>query len=361
MQTMLVRSVRLGRSAATAAVATPIARARTVAASSYTPRINTFSCLGRTSHHVGAVQATSVGHAVCGGQHRSYASAAEATESSGGDAVNGGAPAVPEGVRPIRFIVPDKPVAASLSDVMAQLRGELAARAAVRSARNPGWTPHDQTVEAVFTVSTHDKNKKKGIPRDPFRGLVTLPHRFGPTKNIAVLASGDEADRAKEAGATTVGGTDILPDLARGKIAFDVLLATPEFLNATKKFGRDLGPKMPSVKRGEEDCVCVCVYFVCVSCEKCVLMGCMQVFKGISLVCSLCACACACASPARLESLQAPLGTIPPPWSDSISAAGPTAWTSTGVCALVLGRCPFPTSNCGRTLPSCSKPLTPIA
>eukprot|EP00038_Savillea_parva_P031973 m.92431 g.92431 ORF g.92431 m.92431 type:complete len:336 (+) comp9957_c0_seq2:52-1059(+) len=250
MQTMLVRSVRLGRSAATAAVATPIARARTVAASSYTPRINTFSCLGRTSHHVGAVQATSVGHAVCGGQHRSYASAAEATESSGGDAVNGGAPAVPEGVRPIRFIVPDKPVAASLSDVMAQLRGELAARAAVRSARNPGWTPHDQTVEAVFTVSTHDKNKKKGIPRDPFRGLVTLPHRFGPTKNIAVLASGDEADRAKEAGATTVGGTDILPDLARGKIAFDVLLATPEFLNATKKFGRDLGPKMPSVKRG---------------------------------------------------------------------------------------------------------------
>ena len=113
MQTMLVRSVRLGRSAATAAVATPIARARTVAASSYTPRINTFSCLGRTSHHVGAVQATSVGHAVCGGQHRSYASAAEATESSGGDAVNGGAPAVPEGVRPIRFIVPDKPVAAS--------------------------------------------------------------------------------------------------------------------------------------------------------------------------------------------------------------------------------------------------------
>lgn len=42
----------------------------------------------------------------------------------------------------------------------------------------------------------------------------------------------------------------LCPQLASGKINFDVLLATPDMLPALKKFGRDLGPRMPSLKRG---------------------------------------------------------------------------------------------------------------
>eukprot|EP00041_Stephanoeca_diplocostata_P012491 m.209332 g.209332 ORF g.209332 m.209332 type:complete len:320 (-) comp18976_c0_seq1:374-1333(-) len=141
------------------------------------------------------------------------------------------------GIPPIRFGKRDRTreIPTDLATAFAEIR---------KQAR---W---NQTVEVVVKVSTYDKNKKKGKPRDPFRGLVVLPHTFKAAKRIAVLATGEDADAASAAGAAVVGDQDLLPKLASGEVAFDVLLSTIPLLQPAKKFGRQLGRAMPSVKRG---------------------------------------------------------------------------------------------------------------
>jgi len=85
------------------------------------------------------------------------------------------------------------------------------------------------------------------------RGATVLPNGIGKTKKVLVIARGEQANQAKEAGADFVGDTDMIEKIEKESwFGFDCLIATPDMMPALGKIGRVLGPKglMPNPKTG---------------------------------------------------------------------------------------------------------------
>ena len=83
------------------------------------------------------------------------------------------------------------------------------------------------------------------------RGITILPHGTGKVRKIAVLAKGDFARAAEDAGADTVGGDDLdRQDCCADFRDFDVVLATEEMAPQIGKIGRLLGPRTPNKRNG---------------------------------------------------------------------------------------------------------------
>ncbi|MBM3344637.1 MAG: 50S ribosomal protein L1 [Betaproteobacteria bacterium] len=84
------------------------------------------------------------------------------------------------------------------------------------------------------------------------RGAVVLPKGTGKDKRVAVFAQGDNAAKAKEAGADLVGFDDLAADIKGGKMDFDVVIATPDAMRVVGQLGQILGPRglMPNPKVG---------------------------------------------------------------------------------------------------------------
>ena len=85
------------------------------------------------------------------------------------------------------------------------------------------------------------------------RGAIVLPHGTGKTKKVLVIAKGDNAKKAVEAGADFVGDTDMLEKIEKENwFDFDVMIATPDMMPLLGKLGRVLGPRglMPNPKTG---------------------------------------------------------------------------------------------------------------
>ena len=85
-----------------------------------------------------------------------------------------------------------------------------------------------------------------------FRGAVVLPQGTVITKKVLVVAEGEKAQEAKDAGADIVAGKEILEDIKKGWLDFEVMIATPNMMAELGKLGRILGPKglMPNPKTG---------------------------------------------------------------------------------------------------------------
>lgn len=123
-------------------------------------------------------------------------------------------------------------------------------------------TPHEPT-EAISLVKktatakfpeTVDLSVRLGIDArqsdQNVRGITSLPHGTGKSRKVAVLAKGDAAKKAEEAGADEVGGDDLVEKISGGYKDFDVLIATPEMAPTMSKIGKVLGPKTPNKKSG---------------------------------------------------------------------------------------------------------------
>ncbi len=84
------------------------------------------------------------------------------------------------------------------------------------------------------------------------RGSTVMPNGTGKSVRVAVFAQGDNADKAKAAGADIVGFEDLAEQIQQGKIDFDVCIATPDAMRVVGKLGQILGPRglMPNPKVG---------------------------------------------------------------------------------------------------------------
>ena len=84
------------------------------------------------------------------------------------------------------------------------------------------------------------------------RGSTVLPNGTGKTVRVAVFTQGENADKAKEAGADVVGMDDVHDQIKEGDMAFDVVIATPDAMRVVGKLGQLLGPRglMPNPKVG---------------------------------------------------------------------------------------------------------------
>ena len=84
------------------------------------------------------------------------------------------------------------------------------------------------------------------------RGSTLLPHGTGKTVRVAVFAQGENATKAKEAGADIVGFDDLAESITAGNMDFDVVIATPDAMRVVGKLGQILGPRglMPNPKVG---------------------------------------------------------------------------------------------------------------
>jgi large subunit ribosomal protein L1 len=84
------------------------------------------------------------------------------------------------------------------------------------------------------------------------RGSALLPHGTGKTVRVAVFAQGQNAEKAKAAGADAVGFEDLAESMKAGNLNYDTVIATPDAMRIVGQLGRVLGPRglMPNPKVG---------------------------------------------------------------------------------------------------------------
>jgi large subunit ribosomal protein L1 len=105
----------------------------------------------------------------------------------------------------------------------------------------------DETVEVSVRLGIDPRQSDQQI-----RGAVVLPHGTGRTIKILVFAKGEKAKEAVEAGSDKVGAEDVIDEIQKGWLDFDVAIATPDMMGLVGKLGKILGPKglMPNPKTG---------------------------------------------------------------------------------------------------------------
>ncbi|GAA0430323.1 50S ribosomal protein L1 [Streptomyces luteireticuli] len=118
---------------------------------------------------------------------------------------------------------------------------------AVRLAKDTSATKFDATVEVALRLGVDPRKADQMV-----RGTVNLPHGTGKTARVLVFATGDRAEAARAAGADIVGADELIDEVAKGRLDFDAVVATPDLMGKVGRLGRVLGPRglMPNPKTG---------------------------------------------------------------------------------------------------------------
>ena len=114
-------------------------------------------------------------------------------------------------------------------------------------AKDTSTTKFDSSVEMHVGLGVDPRQADQMV-----RATVTLPSGTGRTIRIAVLAPEAKHKDALAAGADRVGEADLLADIEKNKLDFDLLIATPDMMSKLGKAAKILGPKglMPNPKSG---------------------------------------------------------------------------------------------------------------
>ncbi|MDI3326849.1 50S ribosomal protein L1 [Pontibacterium granulatum] len=105
----------------------------------------------------------------------------------------------------------------------------------------------NETVEIAVNLGIDPRKSDQVV-----RGSTVLPNGTGKDVRVAVFAQGENAEKAKEAGADVVGFEDLAEQIKGGDLNFGVVIATPDAMRVVGQLGQVLGPRglMPNPKVG---------------------------------------------------------------------------------------------------------------
>lgn len=120
-------------------------------------------------------------------------------------------------------------------------------RQAVELVKKLVFAKFDETVDVHLRLNVDPRHADQQV-----RSTVTLPAGTGKTVRILVLAEGDGARLAQEAGADYVGSDEYVQKIQEGWLDFDVAVAVPQVMGKIGRLGRVLGPRglMPNPRAG---------------------------------------------------------------------------------------------------------------
>ncbi|OCN03467.1 50S ribosomal protein L1 [Erysipelotrichaceae bacterium MTC7] len=118
---------------------------------------------------------------------------------------------------------------------------------AIALLKKASYAKFDESVELSMRLNVDPRHADQQI-----RGAIVLPNGSGRTQKVCVIAQGAQEQEAKDAGADFVGGKELIDDMKKGWLDFDVIVATPNMMGELGKIGKILGPKglMPNPKTG---------------------------------------------------------------------------------------------------------------
>ena len=125
--------------------------------------------------------------------------------------------------------------------------GFLSGREALEVVKSFERTKFDESIDLVVRLGVDPRKTEEMI-----RSTVALPSVTGKAVRVAVFAQGENAEKAKAAGADLVGFEDLAETIQAGNLDFDVVIATPDAMRIVGKLGTVLGPRglMPNPKVG---------------------------------------------------------------------------------------------------------------
>lgn len=120
-------------------------------------------------------------------------------------------------------------------------------RGAMEKAKEVKFVKFDESVDMAFKLGVDPRHADQLV-----RGTVSLPHGSGKTVRVLVIAKGDKAQEARDAGADMVGDDEYLEKIGGGWTDVDAIVATPDMMGQLGRLGKILGPRglMPNPKTG---------------------------------------------------------------------------------------------------------------
>ena len=105
----------------------------------------------------------------------------------------------------------------------------------------------DESVDAAINLGVDPRKSDQNV-----RGSSVLPNGTGKQVRVAVFTQGDNAEKAKAAGADVVGMQDLADSMKAGDLNYDVVIASPDAMGIVGQLGQTLGPRglMPNPKVG---------------------------------------------------------------------------------------------------------------
>ncbi len=123
----------------------------------------------------------------------------------------------------------------------------LSAAEAVAALKKFKAPKFDQTVNICMHLGIDTAQADQAL-----RGALSLPKGIGKTKRVVAFCQSDVAPKALAAGAIKAGAEELVAEIEKGWMDFDVAIASPDMMRVVSKLGKVLGPKglMPSPKAG---------------------------------------------------------------------------------------------------------------
>jgi large subunit ribosomal protein L1 len=137
-----------------------------------------------------------------------------------------------------------------LRNVERKLReaGPMPLKQAIAELKKLKRAKFDETVEIHINLGIDPTQSDQMV-----RGAIPLPHGIGKSVRVAVFAQGENAAKAKSAGADIVGAADLVEKVQKENfLDFDVVIATQDMMAMVSRLGKVLGPRglMPTPKAG---------------------------------------------------------------------------------------------------------------